>query len=226
MGSRVNTKLLGNFGIASTFSFFVGHHLSTIEGGMVCTDDEELKDMLLMVRAHGWDRNLSAKKQMELRNKSDIDDFFAKYTFYNLAYNVRPTEINGFLGNEQIQYWDKIVSRRFYNFNKFQKEIEKNDDFLALDVNHMSIVSDFAMPVVCKSKKIFNKYKKRFEKDNVEIRPIIAGDMTQQPFFKKYISKEKKCENSYYIHQNGFYFPNNPELTKKEIELLLKLLRK
>lgn len=226
LGSAAYKKLLGNFSLASTFSFFVGHHLSTIEGGMICTDDEELYDMLVLVRAHGWDRNLSFEKQKELRIKNSIDDFYARYTFYDLAYNARPTEINGFLGNLQLQYWDQIVSKRENNFRRFQKEIENNNDFMPLDVSHMDLVSNFAMPVICKNEKLSEKYKKKFEKNDVEIRPIIAGDITKQPFYKKYIQENRVCKNADFIHQNGFYFPNNPELTEKEIDLLCKLLQK
>jgi CDP-6-deoxy-D-xylo-4-hexulose-3-dehydrase len=91
LGSKVNETLLGNFGVASTFSFFVGHHMSTIEGGMVCTDDEELHDYLVMARAHGWDRNLSPDKQQAFRAKAGVNDFYAKYTFYDIASNFRPT---------------------------------------------------------------------------------------------------------------------------------------
>ena len=226
LGSAVNGKLLGNFSLASTFSFFVGHHLSTIEGGMICTDDEELCDMLVMVRAHGWYRNLSSEKQQKLRKENNVDDFLAKYTFYDLAYNVRPTEIQGFLGNTQIQYWDEIISKRASNFNRFQRKIENNDDFMPLNVSHMDVISNFAMPVICKSKEIFERYKKKFKDNNVEVRPIIAGDMTQQPFYKKYIKDLHGCENARFIHQNAFYFGNNPELTQQELNLLCDLLEK
>ncbi len=225
LGSKVNGKLLGNFGLASTFSFFVGHHLSTIEGGMICTDDEDLYDILVMVRAHGWDRNLFITKQQELRKKNNINKFFSKYTFYDLAYNVRPTEISGFLGNSQIKYWDEIVDKRAKNFNRFQKEIENNEDFISLNVSHMDLISNFAMPIICKNKEIFEKYKKRFEENDVEIRPIIAGDLTQQPFYKKYIKNNMNCENASFIYQNGFYFANNPELSDEEINFLCQLLK-
>jgi CDP-6-deoxy-D-xylo-4-hexulose-3-dehydrase len=87
LGSKVGKTLLGNFGVASTFSFFVGHHMSTIEGGMICTDDAELYQAMTMARAHGWDRNLNPPQQTELREEHDIDDFYARYTFYDLAYN-------------------------------------------------------------------------------------------------------------------------------------------
>lgn len=226
LGSKSNDQLLGNFGFASTFSFFVGHHISTIEGGMICTDDENLYNMLLITRIHGWDRNLSPIKQRELRKSNNVDDFYAKYTFYDLAFNARPTEINGFIGNIQINYWDEIVSKREKNFKLFQTAIEKNDDFIPLELKHMDLISNFAMPVICKNKKSLEKYKKRFIENDVEIRPIIAGNIEFQPFFKKYITSENSCPNSDFIHKNGFYFGNNPELTREELNLLYGLLKK
>src|SRR4030043_1800791 len=98
LGSKTAGKLLGNFGLASTFSTFVGHHLSTVEGGMICTDDEKLYEMLLMARAHGWDRNLPSAKQNLWREKNNIDKFYAKYTFFHLAYKRGPTEMQALIG--------------------------------------------------------------------------------------------------------------------------------
>src|SRR3989338_1610457 len=118
LGTVYKGKKLGNFGLASTFSFFVGHHMSTIEGGAVCTDDKDLAKMLKMVRAHGWDRHLELSDRKTLKDKHGIKDFHANYTFYDLAYNLRPTEVNGFLGNNQIQYLDEIIKNRHNNFIK------------------------------------------------------------------------------------------------------------
>lgn len=226
LGSKSEGKMLGNFGLASTFSFFVGHHLSTIEGGMICTDDEELRDMLFITRIHGWDRNLSVYKQRELRSKNKVDNFYAKYVFYDLAYNARPTEINGFLGNTQMAYWDEIVAKREENFKLFQGRVEKNDDFIPLNLEHMNLVSNFAMPVICKNKDILEKYKKRFLENGVEIRPVIAGNMTRQPFYKKYSQEIQDCKNADFVHKNGFYFGNNPELNDEELNLICSLLEK
>ncbi|MBU2025304.1 DegT/DnrJ/EryC1/StrS family aminotransferase [Patescibacteria group bacterium] len=224
LGSRMNGKLLGNFGIASTFSFFVGHHLSTIEGGMICTNNAELHQMICLTRAHGWDRNLTRFQQKAIRRKNKIVPFFARYTFYDLAFNARPTEINGFIGNLQIKYWDEIVKKRENNFRIFQKIIQANPDLLELKVDHLEKISNFAMPVVCKNKKLFQKYKKKFEVNNVEIRPVIAGNITRQPFYRKYLKNTQPCKNVDFIHTNGFYFPNNPELTRQEIGLLSRLI--
>ncbi len=225
LGSVVDGKLLGNFGEASTFSFFVGHHISTIEGGMICTNDEQLHEMLVIVRAHGWDRNLHAEAQNKYRNRHGIDGFFSKYTFYDLGYNVRPTEIHGFIGNTQIGFWNEIVSKRSKNFDVFNTRVRENDDFIPLNAGHMDIVSNFSMPVICKNETCFKKYVARFDGHKVEIRPIIAGDMTKQVFYKKYVGAGA-CKNASFVHANGFYFGNNPELTDDEVSFLAGLLKK
>ena len=226
MGSKVGNIHLGNFGLASTFSFFIGHHMSTIEGGMVCTDDDDLHDYLVMGRAHGWDRNLSLESQRKLRKQSGIDDFYAKYTFYDLASNFRPTEINGFIGNTQLPYWDEIVNGRVDNFRHYYDALLNNVDFYHYKLDHMSLVSNFAMPVICKTKDLADSYKARFEEAGVEIRPIIAGNMLNQPFYQKYVKDMAPRPNSELIHENGFYFGNNPEMTAEEITILCGLLEK
>lgn len=226
VGSKTKGVLLGNFGQAATFSFFVSHHFSTIEGGMICTDDEKLYEMLVMTRAHGWDRNLEKERQRSLRKKYRVDDFLAKYVGYDLAYNVRPTEINGFLGNLAIKYWDEVVAKRESNFQRWQRVISKNNDLIALKMEHMDLVSNFAMPVVEKDRKTFKKYKDKFEKNDVEIRPVIAGDITHHPFYRKYVTCQSECRNASLVEKNGFYFGNDPQYSEKEIDFLSKLLEK
>ena len=154
MGSRYKNKLLGNFGLASSFSFYVGHHMSTIEGGMVVTDDDELATMLRLVRAHGWDRNLMMADQKKIREKFKVNStFYSRYTFYDLGYNLRPTEIAGFLGNNQLEYLEEIFSKRNKNFLRLAKELYINKNYYPLKFDHMDFVSNFAVPIICKTKK-------------------------------------------------------------------------
>lgn len=225
LGSVVEGTLLGNWGLASTFSFFVGHHMSTIEGGMVCTDDDELYNQIVMARAHGWDRNLAATDQKILRDRFNVNEFYSKYTFYDLAFNLRPTEINGFLGNVQINYWDEIVQKRYKNFLVLHDQIKTNQDLVPLNYSHMDIVSSFAIPVIVKENRYATKYMSKFEEAKVEFRPMIAGSMARQPFYRKYIANPGVQPNAEFIHRNSFYFGNNPELTDAEIELLGAQLR-
>ncbi|MDI6820685.1 MAG: DegT/DnrJ/EryC1/StrS aminotransferase family protein [Patescibacteria group bacterium] len=219
LGTVYKGKKLGNFGLAGTFSFFVGHHMSMIEGGAVCTDDEELANMLRMVRAHGWDRHLNTEAQSKLRGQFGVDDFYARYSFYDLAYNLRPTEINGFLGNIQLRYLDEIVTKRKDNFIELADFIYGNKNkFLPIKFNHIDLISNFAVPILCRTKAIKEELIKKCE-GKIEIRPIVGGDITKQPFFKKYNpDTDFSCLNAGFIHENGFYFGNNPELTNSEIQ--------
>ena len=225
LGSELNGIKLGNFGFAGTMSFFVGHHLSTVEGGMVFTDDEELYDALLSVREHGWGRGLNKEKREFLREKHRISDFYEQYSFYNLGYNLRPTEITGFLGLEQLKHIGEIVSNRERNFQRFLRVANINEDILRLDVSHMDVVSNFAYSLVFKSGEIFERYRRKFS-EKVEIRPIVAGSITEQPFFVNFIGTKEKYPNAKKIHQFGFYFPNREDLTEEEINIIVNLLRK
>lgn len=219
-------KKLWNYSFASTFSTFVWHHMSTIEWGMVCTDDRDIYIMLNMVRAHGWDRNLSSDIQTELREKNNIDtSFYSKYTFYTLGYNLRPNEITWFLWCEQVKYLDEIVSQRIINFEKFVYAVNNNSDFYNLKSSHIEKLSNFAVPVICKSKEILEKYIDIFTKNDIEIRPIVWWDLTQQLFWKNVYWENKKDTNAKLIHEQWFYFGNSPEYTTEEINLIISCLR-
>ncbi len=221
MGSVYKGKKLGNFGLASSFSFYVGHHMSTIEGGMVCTDSEELATALRIVRAHGWDRNLAQHHQDKIRSKFKVNSsFYSRYTFYDLGYNFRPTEIAGFLGNYQLQFIDEIVRKRNENYYHVATRIyTQRKKYYPIRSEHMDFLSNFAVPVICRTVKQRDALVKACA-GKVEIRPIVGGDMTQQPFFSKYGKKRaiSKKSNARLIHEQGLYFGNNPELTEVELD--------
>lgn len=227
LGTIYKKKKLGNFGLASTFSFYVGHHMSTIEGGAVCTDNVELHTMLHLVRAHGWDRNLTEKKQLKIRTKHNVNStFYSRYTFYDLGYNFRTTEINGFIGNIQLSYIDEILKKRKNNFLKMGPPIyAQSDKFYPIKFDHLDFVSNFAVPVICKTQKIRDELVEKC-KDRVEIRPIVGGDMVEQPFFKKYMPQfmdKSSASTAKLVHEQGLYFGNNPELTEEEMQKIIKI---
>lgn len=207
IGSVYKGVKLGNFGLASTFSFYVGHQMSTIEGGMVCTDDEQLADMLKMVRAHGWKRDVGGY----------TNDFYGRYTFYDLGFNLRPTEITGFLGLVQMDYLDDIVYIRHNNFN-YISDIYKQDELYPYTSSSMTIFSSFCIPIVAKSVEIRDELLKQAE-NKLETRPIVGGNITEQPFFNKYVQKVK-IDNANLIHKQGFYVANNPDLRLSELDLI------
>jgi len=225
LGSVYKDIKLGNFGFASTFSFYVGHHMSTIEGGAICTNDEKLATMLRIVRAHGWDRNLSRIRQREIRTRNKVNStFYSRYTFYDLGFNLRPTEINGFIGNKQLELLEEIINKREKNFYYMASAIFKSEDrFLPLKFDHLDVVSNFALPVVCRTGKIREELVRRCI-GKVEIRPIVGGNILQQPFFKKYVRRiYLENPNAKLVHENGLYCGNNPELTKKEMSQIIRI---
>lgn len=155
LGTELPSGKTGNFGLAASFSFFVAHHMSTIEGGMVCTDDEDLAEMLRIVRANGWDRNLTSAQQFKWCTKFNINcEFDDKYTFYDLGYDLRPTEITGFLGLIQFQYLARNVRKRESNHMLFEDVLKRDPDLIPFDHSHMTVLSGFAFPVLCKTAKL------------------------------------------------------------------------
>jgi len=221
LGTELPSGKTGTFGEMASFSFFVAHHMSTIEGGMVCTNDEELAEMLRIVRANGWDRNLNSKQQHLWREKYSINsEFDAKYAFYELAFNFRPTEITGFLGRLQLKSLKNNIAIREKNHIRLESTVRDNPDLVLLDRSHISVLSAFAYPVLTKASKLKRRYLAQFTGAGIESRPIIAGNIQNQPFYKKYVSRSYNLEGTETIADCGFYCGNYPELTEDDIEVI------
>jgi len=211
MGSKYNNKYLGSFGFASFFSMYFGHHLSTIEGGFINTNDEDFYHMLLMMRSHGWDRDLPKWKQDELRKEYNCNKFDALYNFYVPGFNLRATDLQAFIGLRAIDKLDSYVVKRTNNFNTYQSHIRNNK--LNLDNYTYNTISNFAIPIVHKQK---DNIVKDLISADIEVRPLIAGNMASKPMWKeKY--KVPKLPNAELIEKYGFYVPNHQDLTLQEI---------
>jgi CDP-6-deoxy-D-xylo-4-hexulose-3-dehydrase len=215
----------GNFGAASTFSLYVAHHMSAIEGGIVCTDDDALAEMLVMTRAHGWDRNLPPEAQAAWRTEYEVSEFDAKYTFYDLGYNVRPTEITGFLALTQLEYLPAGVATRAALFERFEDSLDGNPDVLRLQYSHIATLSAFCYPIICRTPELRAEYMRRFAAAGVEIRPLIAGNFARQPVFSKYVDERYDLPGADFLHRNGFYCACFPELQEAEIETIAGCLK-
>ena len=134
MGSEFEGKKLGTFGLMSSFSTYFGHHISTIEGGFISTDDEELYNILKSLRSHGWDRDLDPVEQKRLQDEWDVSEFNSLYTFYYHGFNLRSTDLQAFIGLNQVDKLDEICKKRNRNFNKYQNRI-KNDYWKTEPIN-------------------------------------------------------------------------------------------
>jgi CDP-6-deoxy-D-xylo-4-hexulose-3-dehydrase len=213
LGTSHNGIRLGNFGLASTFSTFVGHHMSTIEGGLICTDDADVSRMVRMVRAHGWDRNVTPEERADLRSTWNISEFYGPYTFYALGYNVRPMDLQGLIGTIQLKYIDESNERRRASFRIIRACA--TDDVYIPDQD----VPAFAIPIVCSSQAVRDAYVQRCRSLGIETRPIVAGNMNRQPFFQAY-SSSSGFPVADRVHECGFYIPNHPDLTTDEVAYL------
>jgi len=209
MGSKYKDKKLGTFGLMSSFSTYFGHHISTIEGGFVSTNDEELYEILKSIRSHGWDRDSSPEYSKKLRNNWKTSDFDALYTFYHSGFNLRSTDLQAFIGLGQIDKLDNICKRRNENFNIYQQELSS----FSPSIIERGFVSNFAYPVISENRDLIVK---ALQKENIEVRPMICGSMGKQPFYVKEFGR-KELSNATIIDKNGFYVPNHPGLKKENI---------
>jgi CDP-6-deoxy-D-xylo-4-hexulose-3-dehydrase len=220
MGSKYNEKYLGGFGLASFFSMYFGHHLSTIEGGFINTDDDELYYALLMMRSHGWARDLPTHIQNEYKEKYNLTDFENLYNFYLPGMNLRSTDLQAYIGLRAIDKLDGYSQKRNINFKQYLKNIHNTE--LNLVINPLNFISNFAMPVVSKNR---DKIVKNLMDENIEVRPLIAGNLGNKPvWYENY--KKTKLPNSDIIDKFGFYLPNHQDLSQIEIEKIINIINK
>jgi len=216
-GSVYKGKKVGTFGIAGSFSFYYGHHMSTIEGGMVVTDDRELYNLMLSIRSHGWSRDLEPKYAQALKNKYNIDDFRDKYSFYHPGFNLRPTDLNAFLGIEQLKRLDKTVKKRERNYFRYKKILENH---FWVQISEADVISSFSMGL---QTPYLSEISEALEKASIETRPLVCGSIGEQPFWIERYGKTI-LPNATKVHNNGIYLPGNQSLSFKEIDFVCNIL--
>jgi|TARA_R100000455_G_C6264949_1_gene120186 CDP-6-deoxy-D-xylo-4-hexulose-3-dehydrase len=218
MGSSYQNKKLGTYGLMSSFSTYFGHHISTIEGGFVSTNDEELFEILKSIRSHGWDRDSSTKFSKNLKEKWNTSEFNTLYTFYYSGFNLRSTDLQAFIGLNQIDKLDKFCLRRNENYHLYQKELES----INLNINSCgNFVSSMAYPIIHKNR---DSMVEELQKSNIEVRPMICGSMGTQPFYRKEYGS-LKLPNADIIDKYGFYVPNHPLLSKQDILKITNIIK-
>lgn len=213
LGSEVSNKKLGSFGIASTFSFYFGHHISTIEGGMVSTNDEYLNEVMSMLRSHGWDRDLKDSSKMKYRNIHNIDNFSALYRFYYPGYNLRSTDLQAVIGINQLKKIPDIVKKREYNYKLYRENLEKFY-WTPKETENQNVVSNMGYPMILPDRA---KVSKSLMENGIEHRPLVSGRMSNQPMWIKKYGEKSKTGFSNKVDDNGIYLPNNHEIKDEEI---------
>lgn len=219
-----NTKS-GNYGLASTFSFYAGHHLSTIEGGMICTNNFDLYEALKIARSNGWLRDTADITKDIYRSENNISKFNFNYSFASVGMNVRPTEIQAIIGLKQLEDIEKILEKREDNFNIFKKIIDYYGYITTVNNSNCLDFPAFCLPIICKNIDTFNILLKNFEKYGIETRPLISGDIQDHVFYKKLKLKQYKTPVCKDISSRSFYIANNPHLTDADFALISKALQ-
>lgn len=221
MGAKLDGKFTGTFGLMGTFSSFFSHHIATMEGGMVLTDDEEYYHILLCLRAHGWTRNLPDKNHVA--NKSD-DWFEESFRFVLPGYNVRPLEMSGAIGIEQLKKLPGFINKRRENAEVFIK-LFKNDDRFIIQ-KEIGESSWFGFSLIINEKSIRRKSViKLLGENNIDCRPIVTGNFIRNDVMKYFnYSIHNNLDNADKLHDNGFFVGNSHADLTRELHYLKRIL--
>ena len=216
MGATYNGKFTGTFGIMGTFSTFYSHHMATMEGGVVCTDDEELYHILLCLRAHGWTRHLP--KENKISNKSD-NWFEESFRFLLPGYNVRPVEMSGVIGIEQLKKLPAFLEQRRKNAELFVSLFNDNPTFYIQKEIGNSSWFGFSLIIKPNAKVDRLAIVKKLEENGIDCRPIVTGDFTKNEVLK-YFDYEifGKVKNANYLDTKGLFVGNHQIDLTKEIK--------
>lgn len=220
LGVKNNNHFAGTIGHFGTYSFYFSHHITTIEGGMIVTNDDILADLLRSMRAHGWIRHMhNAKKYSDQYPELD-----SRFLFVSTGFNVRPTEINAVLGMSQLKKLAAFNDKRkqiqtAWNdaFNKIQSELQT----IAFTQNTDGAL--FGYPVLCKNSEIKKLFQQHLENHGIETRPIICGNLTRQPALQHYNYRvHGKLVGADQIMDCGLYWGIHPMMTQKQIDYVSK----
>ena len=219
LGSKFKAKSLGSYGLASSHSFYFGHHISTIEGGMVSSSDNKFYNISSSIRAHGWSRDMETNYKKKLEKKYGIDEFKSFFTFYYSGLNIRSTDLNARLGVEQLKKIDKISKIRHLNFKRYKNQLP---NFWS-QKSGLDLISSFGYATFVKNRLEVYKFLKS---KKIQTRPLICGNMGQQPFLKKRSFSNKDLVNSKYVDKYGIYLPNHANLKFNDIDYVSRVFKK
>ena len=223
-GATYKDKKVGSFGDISLFSFYFGHHITTIEGGTVCVNDDKLYDLAKLFRSHGMTREASQELQREYQLM--YPNLNPLFTFAVAGFNMRSTELNAVLGIEQMKRLDSNIEIRTRNLHSWLNNLD-NSKFMTSFPTQGS--SNFALPLMMQS---ITRDKLKdvchiLEEEGVEYRLGTAGGGNQalQPYLKKFPHRiNGALAHADYVHYNALYVGNHPELTEEQIINLCKKL--
>lgn len=223
MGASYKGKHVGTFGDMSSFSFYFGHQISTIEGGAVSTDDKQFNDILLMIRSHGWGKDLDQATHRVLLDKYKVDDFHAPFVFYEPGFNLRATDLQAFIGIRQVNKMEWLIERRGANHALYAKLLGSR--FYIQKPPPGSITCTIHFGMLAKDTDERRKIVKALEDNGIETRIFSAGNLGLHPFwFNRYGKFSAPMADR--IHHSGLFLPNHPSLKESDIHFIADVVLK
>lgn len=224
LGAKYNNRFTGTFGIMGTFSTFYSHHICTMEGGIILTDEEDIYHYLLSLRSHGWTRNIPNNSKIHEKSPAKFYEYF---NFILPGYNLRPLEIEAAAGICQINKISEIISNRRANAKYF---IEKISGFNNMNtINEVGESSWFGFPIILKNSLMGKRdiIVNKLISEGIEVRPIVCGNFTRNKVIN-YMDYEiyGDLKNSDYIHNNGFFIGNHSVLIKDKINMFFDIIER
>lgn len=218
-GTEKDGLKIGNYGKAASFSFYYGHHISTIEGGMIVTKDQNFSEIIKSIRSHGWSRDLLTKTKKKLANEYNINSFRDLYTFYYSGFNLRSTDLNAFIGLRQLERIDTVVNRRFNVYNRYKENLS---EYTWIQTCNADIISNFGLGLIVDN---IDKMVSGLKNQSIEIRPLVCGSIGEQPFWIKY-KKKQILPNATKVHSSGLYLPAHHNLTDNDVDQISEIVLK
>ena len=220
LGARWNGKNVGTFGLGSTFSFFFSHHITTMEGGMICLNEKDSADHIRVMRSHGWIRNIDTN----IFEHIDDENLDERYKFLNWGFNLRPTEVQASFGIKQIEKLPFFNSKRVEISASIFSFLHSYEFFIPTVVDPKASASWLGIPIVLRKDCPFSikELSSYLEKNGIETRPILTGNILRQPIASKLFPdiSPKEFEGAEYIHMNAIYIGLSPNSSKGQIERL------
>jgi CDP-6-deoxy-D-xylo-4-hexulose-3-dehydrase len=218
-GATLNGVKVGNLSLAGTFSFYWGHHMTTVEGGMLCTDDEELFKMFVLKRSHGLARELPPEYHSQLKVKHPDIDF--NFLFLTDGFNFRNTEFSAVLGLAQLRHLDDFIRIRNCNYARFVELCKRYpDELITLEAEGLS---SFVLPFIFRRRERKQGFQEMIATAGIESRPLISGNLLRQPFLAQYYDPAE-FPNSDLLHANAFYIGNNQFVNDERLNVLQDLM--
>lgn len=217
LGTRVAGRHAGTIGAAGSYSLYFGHQLSTIEGGVITTDDRELYNVFMSLRAHGWARDLDPDVKTAWERDYDIDEVRSLYTFYYPGFNFRPTDLNAFLGLSQLKKADEVAIARQANFAAYRDALAPAFWAQQSDADQLS---SFAFGTFVKNRVDVHL---ALAAASIESRPLICGSVGRQPFWIRQFGP-RTLPNADFVHDYGIYVPNNCRMDRDDVARVAAVL--